>query len=238
MVAVALAFLAGLLSILSPCVLPLVPIVLGAAIAAHPPGAVALAAGLATSFTGLGLLLALAGFGIGIDADVFRLGAAAVMVVLGVLLIVPSWQMRLAAAGGPVSNWADRHLGRLASSGLAGQFAIGLVLGAVWSPCVGPTLGAASLLASQGRDLLQVGLTMIAFGIGAALPLALLGLLSGAALARVRSGLLSAGKLGKALLGTAFVLVGIAVVSGVDKSIEAMLVNASPAWLTRLTASL
>ena len=119
MVAVALAFLAGLLSILSPCVLPLVPIVLGAAIAAHPLGAVALAAGLATSFTGLGLLLALAGFGIGIDADVFRLGAAAVMVVLGVLLIVPSWQMRLAAAGGPVSNWADRHLGRLASSGLA-----------------------------------------------------------------------------------------------------------------------
>jgi len=237
-VAVALAFLAGLLSILSPCVLPLVPIVLGAAIAAHPLGAVALAAGLATSFTGLGLLLALAGFGIGIDADVFRLGAAAVMVVLGVLLIVPSWQMRLAAAGGPVSNWADRHLGRLASSGLAGQFAIGLVLGAVWSPCVGPTLGAASLLASQGRDLLRVGLTMIAFGIGAALPLALLGLLSGAALARVRSGLLSAGKLGKALLGTAFVLVGIAVVSGVDKSIEAMLVNASPAWLTRLTASL
>ena len=238
MVAVALAFLAGLLSILSPCVLPLVPIVLGAAIAAHPLGAMALAAGLATSFTGLGLLLALAGFGIGIDADVFRLAAAAVMVVLGALLIVPSWQMRLAAAGGPVSNWADRHLGRLASSGLAGQFAIGLVLGAVWSPCVGPTLGAASLLASQGRDLLRVGLTMIAFGIGAALPLALLGLLSGAALARVRSGLLSAGKLGKALLGTAFVLVGIAVVSGVDKSIEAMLVNASPAWLTRLTASL
>jgi len=237
-VAVALAFLAGLLSILSPCVLPLVPIVLGAAIAAHPLGAVALAAGLATSFTGLGLLLALAGFGIGIDADVFRLGAAAVMVVLGVLLIVPSWQMRLAAAGGPVSNWADRHLGRLASSGLAGQFAIGLVLGAVWSPCVGPTLGAASLLASQGRDLLQVGLTMIAFGIGAALPLALLGLLSGAALARMRSGLLSAGKLGKALLGTAFVLVGIAVVSGVDRSIEATLVNVSPAWITRLTTSL
>lgn len=238
MIAVALAFLAGLLSILSPCVLPLVPIVLGTAIAVHPLGAVALAAGLATSFTGLGLLLALAGFGTGIDADLFRLLAATVMIALGVLLIVPSWQMRLAAAGGPVSNWADRHLGRLASAGLAGQFAIGLLLGAVWSPCVGPTLGAASLLASQGRDLWQVGLTMTAFGIGAALPLALLGLLSRAALARVRSGLLSAGKLGKALLGTAFVVVGLAIVSGVDKSIEAALVDASPLWLTRLTTSL
>src|SRR5215472_15830512 len=238
MVAAALAFVAGLLSILSPCVLPLVPIVLGAAVAAHPLGAVALAAGLAISFSGLGLLLALAGIGLGIDADLFRLGAAVMMIALGALLVVPSWQMRLASAGGPVSNWADRYLGRFASSGLAGQFAIGLLLGAVWSPCVGPTLGAASLLASQGRDLLQVGVTMIAFGIGAALPLALLGLLSGAALARVRSRLLSAGKLGKALLGMAFVLVGIAVVSGVDRSIEATLVNVSPAWITRLTTSL
>jgi cytochrome c biogenesis protein CcdA len=236
--AVALAFLAGLLSILSPCVLPLVPIVLGAAVAAHPLGAVALAAGLASSFTALGLLLALAGFGVGIDADLFRLVAAAMMIALGALLILPSWQMRLAAVGGPVSNWADRHVNGLASSGHAGQFAIGLLLGAVWSPCVGPTLGAASLLASQGRDLVQVALTMVAFGIGAALPLALLGLLSRAALARVRSGLLSAGKLGKALLGTAFVLVGLAIVSGVDRGIEAALVDMSPAWLTRLTTSL
>ena len=238
MIAVALAFLAGLLSILSPCVLPLVPIVLGAAVAAHPLGAVALAAGLATSFSGLGLFLALAGFALGLDTDLFRLGAAAMMIALGAFLILPSWQMRLASAGGPVSNWADRHFGRFASSGLAGQFAIGLLLGAVWSPCVGPTLGAASLLASHGRDLLWVGLTMMAFGIGAALPLALLGLLSRAAIARVRSGLLSAGKLGKAVLGTTFVLVGIAIVSGVDKSIEAALVDLSPAWLTRLTTSL
>jgi cytochrome c biogenesis protein CcdA len=237
-IAVALAFLAGLLSILSPCVLPLVPIVLGAAVAAHPLGAVALAAGLAISFSGLGLFLALAGFALGIDTDLFRLGAAAMMIALGAFLILPSWQMRLASAGGPVSNWADRHFGRFASSGLAGQFAIGLLLGAVWSPCVGPTLGAASLLASHGRDLLWVGLTMMAFGIGAALPLALLGLLSRAAMARVRSGLLSAGKLGKAVLGTTFVLVGIAIVSGVDKSIEAALVDLSPAWLTRLTTSL
>jgi cytochrome c-type biogenesis protein len=52
------------------------------------------------------------------------------------------------------------------------------LLGAVWSPCVGPTLGAASLLASQGHDLLQVALTMAVFGIGAALPLILLGVVA------------------------------------------------------------
>ena len=236
MTAIALAFAAGLLSILSPCVLPLVPIVLGTTVVAHPFGALALAAGLALSFTGLGLLLALAGFGLGIDAGMFRIVAAAIMVALGAILVVPSWQARLAAAGGPVSAWADRRFGSgFASSGLAGQFAIGLLLGAVWSPCVGPTLGAASLLASQGQDLPRVTLTMAIFGIGAALPLVLLGLSSRATLMRVRSSLMSAGKLGKGLLGAAFVVIGVAIVSGADKRVEAVLVDASPQWLTDLT---
>jgi len=151
--------------------------------------------------------------------------------------VMPSWQARLAAAGGPVSNWADRRFGGFASSGLAGQFALGLLLGAVWSPCVGPTLGAASLLASQGKDLLQVALTMTVFGLGAAVPLILLGLLSRVTLMRARDRLMSAGKLGKALLGAAFIVIGVAIVSGADKRVEAALVDASPAWLTELTTS-
>jgi cytochrome c-type biogenesis protein len=238
MTTLALAFAAGLLSILSPCVLPLVPIVLGTAIVAHPLGAVALAAGLSLSFTVLGLLLALVGFGLGIDAGMLRIAAAVIMIGLGVVLLVPSWQARLAAAGGPISDWADRRFGGAASSGLGGQFAIGLLLGAVWSPCVGPTLGAASLLASQGHDLLRVALTMAVFGIGAALPLILLGLLSRTTLMGVRSRLMSAGKLGKGLLGAAFIVIGAAIVSGADKRIEAALVAASPPWLTEWTTSL
>jgi len=237
MIELVLAFAAGLLSILSPCVLPLVPIVLGAAATEHPLGSVALAAGLALSFTLLGLILALAGFGLGIDASLFRLAAASVMIVIGTILVVPSWQARLAAAGGPVSNWADRHLQGFGASGVKGQFMIGLLLGAVWSPCVGPTLGAASLLAAQGRDLVRVTLTMMVFGLGAALPLVLLSLGSRATLMRVRARLMSAGKLGKSLLGAAFILIGVAVVSGVDKRLEAVLVDASPLWLTQLTTS-
>jgi cytochrome c biogenesis protein CcdA len=235
--ALSLAFLAGWLSILSPCVLPLVPVVLGAAVAAHPLGALALSVGLAASFTGLGLALALAGFGLAIDAGTFRLIAAVMMIVLGAILLVPAWQARLAAAGGPLSAWADRRFAGAASSGLAGQFAIGLLLGAVWSPCVGPTLGAASLLASQGRDLPRVALTMAVFGIGAAMPLVLLGLLSRATLIGVRGHLMEAGKLGKSVLGAAFIIIGAAIISGADKRIEAVLVEASPAWLTQLTTS-
>ncbi|XUM23264.1 cytochrome c biogenesis CcdA family protein [Bradyrhizobium oligotrophicum S58] len=237
MLALLLAFVAGLLSILSPCVLPLVPIVLGAAASAHPRGALALAAGLALSFTGIGLFIALAGSSIGLDAGAFRLVAAIIMLAIGVVLLVPSWQAQLAVAGGPVQRWADRHSHGLAGSGAGGQFMIGLLLGAVWSPCVGPTLGAASLLASQGRDLVMVSLTMLAFGLGAGLPLVVLGVLSRTTMARLRARLLSAGKLGKMLMGAAFVVVAVAILSGIDKQLEAWLVAISPAWLTELTTS-
>ena len=233
MITLLLAFVAGLLSILSPCVLPLVPIVLGAAASAHPRGGLALAAGLAISFTALGLALALAGTGF--DAGTFRLAGAVIMLAVGCLLVMPGWQARFALAGAPVQRWADRHSQGLSTAGWGGQLMIGLLLGAVWSPCVGPTLGAASLLASQGHDLLRVALTMLAFGIGAGLPLVVLGLISGVTLARLRARLLSAGKLGKALMGAAFIVVGAAIITGVDKRMETWLVNVSPEWLTELT---
>lgn len=235
MTVIALAFAAGLLSILSPCVLPLLPIVLGAAVTQHRWGPLALASGLAVSFTGLGLLIAVAGFSLGLDASVFRMVAAIIMIAMGLVLLMPAWQTRLATAGGPVSAWTDRRFGGFSGSGLSGQFAMGLLLGAVWSPCVGPTLGAASLLASQGRDLAQVAVTMAVFGLGAALPLAVLGLLSRSALMKMRGRMLSAGQFGKALLGVALLLIGIGIVTGADKWIETTLVNASPAWLTDLT---
>ncbi|MGJ5176034.1 cytochrome c biogenesis CcdA family protein [Bradyrhizobium oligotrophicum] len=238
MIALVLAFVAGLLSILSPCVLPLVPIVLGAGASAHPRGTLALAAGLALSFTGIGLFIALAGSGIGLDAGAFRLVAAVIMLAIGVVLLVPSWQAQLAVAGGPVQRWADRHSQDFTASGAGGQFMMGLLLGAVWSPCVGPTLGAASLLASQGRDLVRVTLTMLAFGFGAGLPLVLLGAVSRTTMARLRARLLSAGKLGKMLMGAAFVIVAAAILSGADKQLEAWLVDVSPAWLTELTTSI
>lgn len=235
MTIIALAFAAGVLSILSPCVLPLLPIVLGAAVTQHRWGPLALAAGLAVSFTGLGLLIAVAGFSLGLDANVFRVVAAIIMIAMGLVLLMPAWQTRLATAGGPVSDWTDRTFGGFSGSGLSGQFAMGLLLGAVWSPCVGPTLGAASLLASQGRDLAQVTITMAVFGLGAALPLAILGLLSRSVLMRMRGRMLSAGQFGKALLGVALLLIGIGIVTGADKWIETALVNASPVWLTDLT---
>jgi len=105
----------------------------------------------------------------------------------------------------------------------------------VWSPCVGPTLGAASVLAAQSKSLDEVALTMTAFGVGAAMPLVIVGLVSRQALMRWRDKLLAGGKTAKAVLGLLFVVLGVMIVAGLDKRLETILVAWSPQWLTELT---
>ncbi|MBL8568563.1 MAG: cytochrome c biogenesis protein CcdA [Phreatobacter sp.] len=229
------AFLAGVVSILSPCVLPILPIVLGGAASEHRQGPLALAAGLALSFTMIGLFVATIGFSIGLDLDVFRVFAALVMLALGLAMLVPAAGARLATAAGPLSDWTQSRFGGFDRSGLSGQFGAGLLLGAVWSPCVGPTLGAASLMAARGENIGQVGLTMLAFGLGAGLPLAALGALSRERLLSLRARMMAAGQGAKTALGLAVVVVALLVLTGYDKAIEAALVAASPDWLTTLT---
>jgi cytochrome c-type biogenesis protein len=230
-----LAFIAGVLSILSPCVLPILPVVLGAAASEHRYGPLALAAGLSLSFVVLGLFLATAGHSIGLDAERLRSVAAVLIMAVGAVLLLPPLQARLALASGPVGNWADSQFGRFQRDTVSGQFSIGALLGAVWSPCVGPTLGAASLLAARERDLPQVALTMFAFGVGAALPLLALGWVSRETMMQWRSRLLSTGSGMKSALGLLFVIIGVFIVTGLDKLIESKLVEASPAWLVDLT---
>ena len=229
------ALLAGILSTLSPCVLPLLPIILVSAVSEHRLGPLALASGLALSFVAVGMFIATIGYGIGLDAGFFRIIAATMLVALGIILLVPQLQTQIAAAASPISGWTEERFGGIETAGLSGQFALGLLLGAVWSPCVGPTLGAASVLAAQGQDLAEVALVMLAFGLGAALPLLLLGLLSRDTLMRWRGRLLDAGKGGKLVLGGLLVVIGVMILSGLDKRIEAALVEASPAWLTEIT---
>jgi len=104
-----LAFVAGLFSVLSPCVLPLVPIVLGAAVAEHKLGPVALAVGLALSFTAIGMFVATIGYTIGLDGDVFRSVAA--------VLLVSNWPRSSSAVPIPPSRWIRRPLRRDIRSG-------------------------------------------------------------------------------------------------------------------------
>lgn len=230
-----LAYLAGALSTLSPCVLPLLPILIATAVAQHRFGPLALAAGLTLSFAIVGLFIAALGASIGLDQGVLRQAAAVLLILFGTVLLVPGLQRRFALAASGLSASGDGLLARLSPSGWTGQFAVGLVLGLVWSPCVGPTLGAATTLASQGSHLGQIALLMLLFGLGAGTPLLIVGTLSREALARTRGAMLKAGQRGKWLLGAVLVLMGLFILTGLDRGFEAWVVEHSPPWLTDLT---
>jgi cytochrome c-type biogenesis protein len=232
------ALAAGSLSTLSPCVLPLVPILIGSALGAHRYGVVALAAGLALSFTAVGVFIASIGVAIGLDQLLIRQIAAVLFVVFGLVLLSPALQAQFAARTAGLSAAGGNILNRITLDGMRGQFVVGLLLGVVWTPCVGPTLGAAVSLATQGESLAQVALVMTLFGIGAAAPLVILGLVSRQAFVRLRGKLLDFGKRGKLALGAVLLLVGILVLTGVDKTIEIWLTSHAPEWWIRLTTTL
>ncbi len=232
-----LSLLAGILSILSPCVLPLVPILLGSAVLAHRLGPLALAGGLTLSFTIVGTFIAAAGASLGLDQELLRHIAAFLLLGFGLILLLPGLQEKFAAVTSGLSSSGQTLLAGLTLDGLGGQFLLGLLLGVVWSPCVGPTLGAAITLASQGENLLQVGLVMAVFGIGASIPLVVLGLVSRQAVSRWRGRLLEVGKRGKQVLGVVMLVLGVAILTGGDKMFEAWVLGAAPEWLVRLTTS-
>lgn len=218
------AYVAGALSTLSPCVLPLIPILLASALQRHRLGPLALAGGLAVSFAGLGVLLAGAGFALGLDAAVVRQAAAVTMLAFALVLLVPTLARGFAGLAAPLAGGGHAVLARLSGDGLAGQFALGLVLGAVWSPCTGPTLGAAVGLAGSRDTALQALLVMAAFAVGAAMPvLALAYGLSSRRQALGRLALRAKPVLAAVLLG-----VGLLVLSGADKRLEAALVDVMP----------
>jgi cytochrome c biogenesis protein CcdA len=230
-----LGYVAGVLSTLSPCVLPLVPILIASVVAEHRRGPLALAAGLTSSFVVFGLFFATIGISIGMDQGLPRKIAAAMLIVFGAVLLSNRLQTRFEQATTGLSSAADRLIHRIHARSWLGHFLTGLCLGLVWTPCVGPTVGAATTLASQQTRLAQVTLLMLLFGLGASTPLLVLGRLSRRALARLRGPLLLAGRTGRRVLGSVVLALGAAVLSGLDKRAAAWLTDRAPQWLIDLT---
>ncbi|MBB6242554.1 cytochrome c biogenesis protein CcdA [Rhodanobacter sp. MP1X3] len=190
------------------------------------------------SFAIVGTFIATLGASIGLGAQTLRQVAAVLMVVFGLVMLSPRLQLAFGRISSRIGSSGQQALGSIKGEGLASQFAIGLLLGLVWSPCVGPTLGAASTLAAQGKNLGQIALLMLLFGLGAGLPLLLLGGLSHATMMRIRGSLSSIGHAAKSAMGGLFVVFGVLILSGFDRKLETMLLSISPDWLTKLTTSL
>jgi cytochrome c-type biogenesis protein len=231
--AAVLGFFAGTLSVLSPCVLPLLPIVVTSALQRHRYGPLALAAGLVLMSTATGLVFASLGFATAFDRDLARTGAASLMLLVGLVLLVPPLQEIAARAAGSLVRGAGT-LTEQRSPGLGGQFVLGLLLGAVWLPCTGPTLAAAVTLAARSQDLVRATAVMLFFGMGAVVPVLAVAYGSRHWLAAREASLARVSAIGRPLMGMLLLLVGLLTLSGIDKAIEAWLVDRMPDWLVDL----
>lgn len=233
---VGLSLAAGSLTTLSPCVFPILPLVLSGAVQGNRLAPVAMGSGMAISFALIGLLVGALGPALGIDSDNVRIFGALLLVAFGLVMLVPVLNRRFTEWMLPIASSANNASSRLDGGSLGGAFLLGGVLGLVWSPCSGPLLASAlTLVASEGgasRGALILGL----FGIGAAIPLVAVAYASRSGFSRARGWVLTRIDAIKKRFGVVILLTGIAILTGADKWIESRVVERLPdVWINATT---
>jgi len=149
------SFAAGLLSALSPCVLPVLPVMAGSAVAENKRAPLYIASGMVLSFVLISTVFNMVSSLLGLSESFVKNFSAAMILLFGIVLAVPKLKEILSSVLFPVSSAALRRLGSIKSKMASGHFGVGLMLGAAWGPCVGPTLGLALGLASSREGLMQ-----------------------------------------------------------------------------------
>jgi len=171
MIELLLAGLAGVATIASPCILPMLPLVLGVSVGHTDrwrPLCVVL--GFVLSFCAMALVFGATAQAIGLSQDAVRTLAIATLLLLGTVMLFPALSDRLAARLGGLATIAD-GLGRRTSAGRLGGFGLGLTLGALWTPCAGPVLASALALVATATDQARAAGLLAAYAVGAGLPM-------------------------------------------------------------------
>ena len=232
------AFAAGLLTLINPCVLPLLPLIGAAALSRHPLAPIAMAGGMMVAFTAAGI--GAYGFArlVGLSPGDITVAAGMVMIGFGLVLLVPRAEAAFTRAAGALAGGGTRLVERSEGRGLWGEAAASGLLGLAWSPCIGPTLGAAIGLAAQGDSLGHAALIMLAFALGSATIGLALSYGARSVLASRRAWLARISPYAKPVLGIALVAVGLMIVFHLDRAFEAWALDTLPAWCTDLSVSI
>ena len=227
-----LSLAAGSLTTLSPCVFPLLPLVLGSALQGSRFAPVAMGVGMTVSFAGIGMVLGALGPALGIDADTVRTAGAAMLIAFALVMLVPALGERFTRWMLPIASTANAASAKLDGESLLGALALGSVLGLVWSPCSGPLLGSALTLVASEGGVVRGGIVLGIFGVGAAIPLVAVTYASRSGFSRVRDWVLS--RIERVRHGFALLLgaMGVAILTGGDKWLEARVLQWLPdAWV-------
>ena len=161
------AFIAGIVTVLSPCILPILPVVLSGSIAGGKHRPLGVVAGFVVSFTLFTLFLSSIVKLFGIPADSLRLFSIVLIFVFGLSLLLPKFQTFLEILFSKLSNLTPKS----SSQGFWGGILVGLSIGLIWTPCVGPILASVISLAISGEVTGSAFFITLAYSLGTAIPM-------------------------------------------------------------------
>ncbi len=235
---IGLSVAAGGLTTLSPCVFPLLPLVLGGAVQGNRYAPVAMGVGMTGSFALIGMLLGALGPAWGIDADSVRTAGAALLIAFAVVMLVPALGRRFSQWMLPIASAAHAASARLDGRSLLSAAALGGVLGLVWSPCSGPLLGSALTLVASEGGALRGGIVLALFGLGAAVPLVAVAYGSRSGFNRASRFLLARMEGVRKVFAVLLGAMGVAILTGADKWIEARALEWLPDIWVKMTVGI
>lgn len=168
------AFLAGIVTVLSPCILPVLPAILSGSTLQGRLRPLGIVTGLVISFTFFTLLLTAIVHATGLNANVLRYIAIAIVFLFGLILLFPQLSERFANITAPIASIGTDIQGKKPRSGFGGGVILGLALGLLWTPCAGPILAAITTLVATQTVNISILLMTLFYSIGAGIPMLLI----------------------------------------------------------------
>ena len=228
--AIAFAFVAGILTILAPCTLPVVPFVLGTSARGGPLRALGVVLGFGAAFVAVTVVLASVLAAAGLTTAALRGGGAIALALLGVAIAIPAIGLWLEKLLAPIARLGGRAPGD--RSGLIGGLAIGGAIGLIWAPCVGPLMAAVIAVAVSSGPTTDAALVAGAYAAGAAIPLLVVA--AWGRRATRRAGRPERRAQVQRLLGALMVISSLVVLTGADIPLENTISSLVPSDLTSL----
>jgi cytochrome c biogenesis protein CcdA/thiol-disulfide isomerase/thioredoxin len=240
------AFISGIVTILSPCILPVLPVVLSGSLGKGEGRARSLGvvAGFIVSFTFFTLALTAIVQAFGIPGDALRIAAVIVIVLFGAVLVVPKlseWFERIIYRIAALARFQSKIAGNTSETrapsvnGFGAGFLLGMSLGLIWTPCVGPIMASIITLAvSQHIDVGAVFITL-AYSFGTAIPMFAI-MIGGRALLKKVPVLTRNTLTIQRVFGVLMIIVGIAIAFGWDRQFQSGVLALFPGYGSGLTS--
>ncbi len=179
MVLILIAFIGGALTILSPCILPVLPFVFARAGQPFVRSVLPMLVGMALTFAAVATLAAVGG-GWAVRANEYgRYAALAMLVCFGLLLLVPHWMNKISSPVVALGNRLTQSAGSSPAGSIGASLVLGVATGLLWAPCAGPILGLILTGAALGGASLKTSVALLAYALGAATSLAVARLAGG-----------------------------------------------------------